>query len=726
MFKIRLFRLLPVLFALIACSSGIMAADLTVTAATVTLTCTKGSACTSTATSNLAISSGTAYYAVTAPSVPWVQLTPMTGLATTTASANVITFSPSPAWTTLGSGLYSTVVTFTATGHTSVTVTVRLQVNDAATALQVRGGLNVLNPVPYTVGAAAPSMAFTLISSSSLPISFRATVASSQTPTGVPAGWLTLVGAAGGTLNGIAYSWGTTLTVTPSAAALSQALPGDLLNASVTINLASGSNIIVPISISVNSGTATVMSVTPPVVPLLSAGVPPGAVTMVLRGTNFVATNTQKTRVFLGTSAIAPENVTVLSPTFLTVSIPYDNTGGAFKTAGATALSFTVTNNQSITTAPTTGAVTAGVSGAPIITTVTSSSAYVAAASGSNPKISPYDIISIFGFNFCALCTGSNSVLVGAPDATYARYPTLLTPNPTATTTNKITVTFSKPGTPATTLPGYLLFATNNQINVIVPGNVTSLHTSNVVNVQVGYDTAATATAANSSAVFPLDFVARTPGIFTIGSNGQGDGAITDSTTFALNTELAAATGLASGGGTPTDTVAIFMTGLGIPDSSGTNAAPGGSVTVPTHCLAPLGTAGTNGAAPGGYLGTILTPASVTTGPYVPGASYVVPSPAWTSIDGAVIRTSIMQGNLPPCFTNSTRPTVTIGGVAATVSYSGFVGDAIAGLYQVNVAVPECGGSGIAGCTSTPARFPVVVTMGGVTSQSGVTMWVKQ
>ncbi|MCX6596638.1 MAG: hypothetical protein NTV70_09760, partial [Acidobacteria bacterium] len=423
-------RLLPVLFALILCSTNLLAANLTVTAATVNLTCTKGSACSSTATSNLAISAGTAYYAVTAPTVPWVQVTPMTGLATTTASNNVMTFSASPAWTTLGSGLYSTTVTIASTGHTSVTVTVRLQVNDAATTLQVRGGLGVLNPVPYTVGAAAPAMAITLLSSTSLPISFTAVIASAQTPTGVPAGWLTQTTTAATTINAIAYSWGTTLNFTPSSASLSQATPGDVLTATITITPAGGSAIVLPVSIAVNAGTATVSAVTPPLVPLLSGTVPPGAVTMVLRGTNFVATTgSQKTKVFLGANQISADNVTVLSPTFLTVSIPYDNTGGVFKTAGATALSFTVTNNPTATTAPTTGAATAGVTAAPIISTVTSSSAYVAPVGSANPKASPCDIISICGFNFCALCTGSNSILVGSPDATYGRYPTRLIPN---------------------------------------------------------------------------------------------------------------------------------------------------------------------------------------------------------------------------------------------------------------------------------------------------------
>jgi uncharacterized protein (TIGR03437 family) len=60
---------------------------------------------------------------------------------------------------------------------------------------------------------------------------------------------------------------------------------------------------------------------------------------------------------------------------------------------------------------------------------------------------------------------------------------------------------------------------------------------------------------------------------------------------------------------------------------------------------------------------------------------------------------------------------VTIGGQPASVSYAGFVADSIAGLYQVNAAVPNVG-------NGTAAEFPVVVTMGTVTAPT-VLMWVQ-
>ena len=69
---------------------------------------------------------------------------------------------------------------------------------------------------------------------------------------------------------------------------------------------------------------------------------------------------------------------------------------------------------------------------------------------------------------------------------------------------------------------------------------------------------------------------------------------------------------------------------------------------------------------------------------------------------------AIFQGSAP--LTNGV--TVTIGGVPATVSYAGLVGT---GLYQINVAVPALANG----------TYPVLATVKGVTSQSGVTVKVQ-
>ncbi len=68
----------------------------------------------------------------------------------------------------------------------------------------------------------------------------------------------------------------------------------------------------------------------------------------------------------------------------------------------------------------------------------------------------------------------------------------------------------------------------------------------------------------------------------------------------------------------------------------------------------------------------------------------------------------VYQGSAPLV----SAATVTIGGVSAAVSYAGLVGT---GLYQLNVAVPSLANG----------TYPVVATINGVSSQSGVTLKIS-
>jgi uncharacterized protein (TIGR03437 family) len=62
-----------------------------------------------------------------------------------------------------------------------------------------------------------------------------------------------------------------------------------------------------------------------------------------------------------------------------------------------------------------------------------------------------------------------------------------------------------------------------------------------------------------------------------------------------------------------------------------------------------------------------------------------------------------------PLANTLTKPTVTVGGVAAAVQFSGLTPGAV-GLYQVNVQVPATAPTG--------AQVPVAIAIGGVTSNS--------
>jgi uncharacterized protein (TIGR03437 family) len=76
-------------------------------------------------------------------------------------------------------------------------------------------------------------------------------------------------------------------------------------------------------------------------------------------------------------------------------------------------------------------------------------------------------------------------------------------------------------------------------------------------------------------------------------------------------------------------------------------------------------------------------------------------------VDGALDSVPLPQPVTQPV-------TATVGGVAATVAYAGGVSGLIAGVLQVNVQIPE----GI----PTGSAVPIVLTIGGTTSQTNVTV----
>ncbi|HUK41402.1 MAG TPA: hypothetical protein VLX11_10170, partial [Candidatus Acidoferrales bacterium] len=141
-------------------------------------------------------------------------------------------------------------------------------------------------------------------------------------------------------------------------------------------------------------------------------------------------------------------------------------------------------------------------------------------------------------------------------------------------------------------------------------------------------------------------------------------------------------------------TVLIYMTGVGAPNSTALNSATATKAAFPTTCISPAS-----------YMATI-------------NALGTPPSPAWTTVDGAVIQAGKLTTNhFPPCMATANAVTVTVGGTAATVAYAGWVGDSVAGLYQINATLSKT--------VPTGNAEPVVVTVGGVTAQTGVTMAVQ-
>ena len=328
-------------------------------------------------------------------------------------------------------------------------------------------------------------------------------------------------------------------------------------------------------------------------------------------------------------------------------------------------------------------------------------------------------MISIFGSNFCSSGTvatncSNTTILTGALDSAL-RYPLFLSPDPSGATQRQVVVTFLKHSDSSSLGVAPLLFATNSQINAIVPAAVTAGVATDVV-VSFGYSSASPATLLKSAAI-AVTVANFDAGVFAVGANGQGSAA-------ALKKDYSLVTSANPVGMRSTaadsDTIQLYVTGLGLPTSTQDNGSTGsGSFdqSIGADCIGAV--TGT-----GNYMAALQTDSSV--------------SPPLSTIDGTVIQSRLLNSKrFPPCLI--APPTVKIGGVAGSVTYAGFVPDTVTGLYQINVRLPATTGTlypnypnktvtidpvgGIA--LTQPVQLPVTIIMSdATTSQSGVAIWV--
>ena len=289
----------------------------------------------------------------------------------------------------------------------------------------------------------------------------------------------------------------------------------------------------------------------------------------------------------------------------------------------------------------------------------------------------------------------------GALDPATLRYPSALSPDEPGSGQRRLTVTFQTHATPPVLIANApLLFATSTQINLLVPASVAPF-IGKSVDIVVNFGTSGTALA--GSAPFAVSIAAANPGVFTVGGDGQGEGAILDSDWDMITRGNEA--GMRQNAA-DSDTVQIYVTGLGAPDGTADNATVGTGVW-PADCVSPA---------------SYLTTLNFTT------------SGSFVTLDGALVSSGLFNtGRLAPCLKSTASiPTVTIGGQPATVTYAGWVPDSVAGQYQLNVRLPgsaaksytSASGDVIAGPLTAPVQLPVVVTARGRASQAGVTMWV--
>lgn len=662
-------------------------------APSITLSYTKGSNSSVVAGVSVTSSLPSAFFTVKTSTFPsWLTVNTTSG----TAPAS-LQFSTTSVAGTLAPGSYSATVYLSVSGYADLGVPITLLVNNAAAKLSVNA---TSIPINWTVGTAAPTVTITATSTDT-PIQYSITTGGTLAPV-VPSSELA----------GLAYSFGTQIDVSFSSTVLASAQPGQVLSGTVTFTWGSpASTTVVTILLTVQSPGATLTGISPASLPTATAGT---TFQVVMTGTGFVGGTdpTLKTKVgiVVSNAVVTDSNLSanVVNPTtiILTITVP---------SATDANLPFLPTGNggnvvlglcNGTCTVPT-GTATLTIGKGPIIQGATSASSFTEVSSPTLPTFAPYDMISLFGSNFCSSNgTGCSStqVLSGSPDAITQRYPTSLSPDAVSATQRLLTVTFLQHASTTVIATAPLLFATNSQINLLVPEAVTGNATVDIV-VSFGYGT--TATTLLKSAPFTVNIATSDPGVFTVGADGEGNAAALD-----LNYNLISNTNPAGMRSTQTDsdTIQLYVTGLGSPTSTASNATTGGS-TAPTDCIAATGS--------NSYLAALNAATNV--------------SPALTAVDGAIIQGSLINtGRLAPCF--ASNPTVTIGGVDGTVTYAGWVEDSIAGLYQINVQLPASTGTTLypyyplttspITTVTAPVQLPIQVTAGGQTSQNNVMVWV--
>ena len=626
-----------------------------------------------------------------------------------------IRFSSTNVADTLAPGTYSASVHISVSNYGDLVVPVTMLLTNSAPKLTVAEGTT--RNINWTIGQSLPTPVVTAVSSDT-PIAYSVTTAGTLVPT-VPAGQL----------SGLAYSFGTPINVSFNPLVFGAATPNSILTGTVTLSYGSPvSTIVVTFNITVISPGATASGLTPASIPT-ALPTPITTFTVTLGGTGFItgADNTKRTTVGIvapnavNNALTADTNVSwfVRDPSTIILSItvpaaadsllPFSPTA---VTPGGTVVIGVCNPINGVACTQATGQQTLTIGAGPIIQAVTSSSSLIQFSAPTLPSIAPYDMISLFGANFCSQGgTGcaSNQILYGSPDPVLQTYPTTLTPDACNLVSNvcsplqrNLSVSFFQHGTATLLGTAPLLFATNGQINALVPSGV-STKIGNTIDVVVNFG-------AKSSTAFVVNCVATDPGLFTIGADGQGPSAALDA-----NYNLISASnpvGMRGGGG-PSDTIAIYLTGLGLPDST-TDDSTAGSNNPPqwsTDCVS---------------ISTYLTALNSATGNSL------------ATLDGALINPiGLNTDRLVPCLlSNGTDvPTVTIGGVSGTVTYAGWVAGTIAGLYQINVTLPlttaapftDVNGNTVGATGLTNAlQLPVVVTSNTVSSQFGVTLYVQQ
>ena len=469
---------------------------------TLSMSYTKGSGIPATQTVNLtsSISTPTASTFYQTANFPiWLTVNYATGFIPYTVGTNLI-FSTTIAADSLAPGTYAATIFVQVANYADQPITITLLVANKAPTLSVTSA----NPMPvlYTLGGATPVSTITVVSTDS-PIPYTISFG------GLLAPQLT----ANEQLTGIAFSFGTNIAITYNPVLFETSAPGTVISGTVTFtwgppttSTTPATVTVVTINLTVGSPGAILTSISPASLPTAA----PGTVfSVTLSGSGFVGGNdpTLATKVGLVTGSNPATvnqdsnfHLTWINPSNMTlqITVPALSNGGNGDTSlpflaggGGGPVYLGVVNGSG--TAPTgTAILTIGAN--PIIYGVTSSSSFTEVSGGALQSLAPYDMFSVFGASFCSSVDtfpavgavpaysnggcGTTTILTGRPDPIYNVFPFSLTPDsqilptpPASSLWRNLSVTLYPHGTLTGGLQAPLLFATNGQINAIVPGS---------------------------------------------------------------------------------------------------------------------------------------------------------------------------------------------------------------------------------------------------------------
>jgi uncharacterized protein (TIGR03437 family) len=482
--------------------------------------------------------------------------------------------------TSLAASTYTSTVTITVSGLPVVSIPVTLVVAPPLPTLALSSSIITLTVAPSTTSAQTVTL-----TTNGAPISFTATAG---------AKWLTVAPAVGVVLPGAENI----LTITVDTTTLAPQVTAYTGKVTLALSGASTKAQNITVNITVNSAAPTIASVWPNQLPLNGP-----AQTITITGTGFYNSTVAMVQ------GVATPLTTVTfkdSSTLLQAVVP-----ASLLTASAT-LSVLVAN-------PAPG----GNSGTLPVTVGNAASilGILNAGSFASGAVSPGEIVTIFGNN------------IGPA-----------TPAPMTITNGFATTTLSNVSVTIDGKSAAMLYASENQLSIQVPYEVT-----------IGAGKAVVVTNGTNTANSTVATAATAPGIFTANGSGAGQAAALTCSATTNVCALNSLTNLAKIG----DIVTLYLTGEGIYNSP------------------PLsGTASDDG--------------------------YIVPL------------------TLSPLPQVSPAPTVTIGGEAVDTTntnyYAGPIPGSMIGLLQINAVVPTGASTGVA--------VPVVITIGGNSTQAGVTLAV--